>query len=140
MFVTKDLDEEYDSLCSFQKVACNRHWGYFGTKIPDILWMIDEIIVNLNYFLPMTSKTTNENSGEVAFKTVSGWDAQQVSLRPHLTVSWVFQNHVVQGLRTYTQYLVSLQVFNPEGDGPSSTVAVMTDEGSKYLASFVWLG
>ncbi|XP_063603042.1 tyrosine-protein phosphatase 99A-like isoform X3 [Penaeus indicus] len=38
-------------------------------------------------------------------------------------------NHVVQDLRTYTQYLVSLQVFNPEGDGPSSTVAVMTDEG-----------
>ncbi|XP_064093654.1 tyrosine-protein phosphatase 99A-like isoform X2 [Macrobrachium nipponense] len=38
-------------------------------------------------------------------------------------------SHTVQGLRTYTQYLVSLQVFNPEGDGPMSTVAVMTDEG-----------
>nr|XP_045589970.1 protein sidekick-1-like [Procambarus clarkii] len=38
-------------------------------------------------------------------------------------------SHVVQGLRTYTQYLVSLQVFNPEGYGPTSTVAVMTDEG-----------
>nr|XP_053639721.1 tyrosine-protein phosphatase 99A-like [Cherax quadricarinatus] len=38
-------------------------------------------------------------------------------------------SHVVQGLRTYTQYLVALQVFNPEGDGPTTTVAVMTDEG-----------
>ncbi|XP_042210925.1 uncharacterized protein LOC121858518 [Homarus americanus] len=44
-------------------------------------------------------------------------------------------SHVVQGLRTYTQYLVSLQVFNPEGDGPTSTVAVMTDEGGEYLCS-----
>ncbi|CAL4156072.1 unnamed protein product, partial [Meganyctiphanes norvegica] len=38
-------------------------------------------------------------------------------------------SHVVKGLRTYTQYLVSLQLFNPVGDGPTSTVAVMTDEG-----------
>ncbi|CAL4083881.1 unnamed protein product [Meganyctiphanes norvegica] len=37
--------------------------------------------------------------------------------------------HLVEDLRTYTQYLVSLLVFNPEGDGPETTVAVMTDEG-----------
>ncbi|KAF2362294.1 Fibronectin type III, partial [Trinorchestia longiramus] len=36
---------------------------------------------------------------------------------------------VVQGLKTYTQYLVSLRVFNPTGAGPNATVAVMTDEG-----------
>ncbi|KAK8381218.1 hypothetical protein O3P69_008230 [Scylla paramamosain] len=38
-------------------------------------------------------------------------------------------SHKVTNLRTYTQYLVSLQVINPEGLGPTSTVAVMTDEG-----------
>jgi len=37
--------------------------------------------------------------------------------------------HVITGLETYTQYLVSLQVINPEGLGPASTVVVMTDEG-----------
>jgi hypothetical protein len=35
-------------------------------------------------------------------------------------------------LETYTQYLVSLQVFNPEGPGPNTTVLVMTDEGGEY--------
>ena len=29
----------------------------------------------------------------------------------------------------FTQYLVSLEVRNPEGGGPATTVVVMTDEG-----------
>ena len=37
--------------------------------------------------------------------------------------------HVITGLETYTQYLVSIQVTNPEGLGPASTVVVMTEEG-----------
>ena len=40
----------------------------------------------------------------------------------------------IQKLDIFTQYLVSLQVVNPEGLGPSTTVVVMTDEGGKYLA------
>ncbi|XP_046481648.1 tyrosine-protein phosphatase 99A isoform X1 [Neodiprion pinetum] len=39
------------------------------------------------------------------------------------------ESHTIHSLETYTQYLVSLQVFNPEGLGPSTTVLVMTDEG-----------
>jgi hypothetical protein len=42
------------------------------------------------------------------------------------------QSTVIQGLKTFTQYLVSLRVFNPTGAGPNATVAVMTDEGSEY--------
>lgn len=41
----------------------------------------------------------------------------------------VFQSHTIQDLETYTQYFVSLQVFNPEGHGPSTQVIVTTDEG-----------
>eukprot|EP00092_Neocalanus_flemingeri_P005720 GFUD01006160.1.p1 GENE.GFUD01006160.1~~GFUD01006160.1.p1 ORF type:complete len:1193 (+),score=156.97 GFUD01006160.1:67-3645(+) len=37
--------------------------------------------------------------------------------------------YIISGLNTYTQYLVSLQVRNQKGLGPSSTVVVMTDEG-----------
>lgn len=37
--------------------------------------------------------------------------------------------HTIQKLAIFTQYLVSLQVLNPEGLGPSTTVVVMTDEG-----------
>lgn len=43
------------------------------------------------------------------------------------------QSHEIHGLETYTQYLVSLQVFNPEGPGPATTVLVMTDEGGKHF-------
>ena len=40
--------------------------------------------------------------------------------------------HVISGLNTYTEYLVSLQIMNPMGLGPGSTVVVMTDEGGIY--------
>jgi len=50
----------------------------------------------------------------------------------YISCSWFFQNHSIHNLDTFTQYLVSLQVFNPEGHGPASTVTVMTDEGGKY--------
>nr|CAH0108118.1 unnamed protein product [Daphnia galeata] len=46
------------------------------------------------------------------------------------------ESHAIQGLQTFTQYMISLQVFNPEGLGPSSTVIVMTDEGGKYIFFF----
>lgn len=39
------------------------------------------------------------------------------------------QEFTIRGLNAFSQYLVSLQVFNPAGIGPSTTVAVMTDEG-----------
>ena len=31
----------------------------------------------------------------------------------------------------FTQYLVSLRVYNPEGAGPDTIVVVMTDEGGQ---------
>ncbi len=40
--------------------------------------------------------------------------------------------YTITDLAIFTQYLVSLQVVNPEGEGPRSTVVVMTDEGSKW--------
>ena len=40
------------------------------------------------------------------------------------------------GLNTYTQYLVSLEVFNPEGGGPETVVVVMTDEGGENFFLF----
>ncbi|XP_057323850.1 tyrosine-protein phosphatase 99A-like isoform X1 [Microplitis mediator] len=39
------------------------------------------------------------------------------------------ERHIIQNLETYTQYTVWLQVFNPEGTGPNTSVTVMTDEG-----------
>jgi receptor-type tyrosine-protein phosphatase gamma len=44
--------------------------------------------------------------------------------------------YTIQKLEIFTQYLVSLQVYNPEGLGPSTTVVVMTDEGSKFIHFF----
>ena len=44
-----------------------------------------------------------------------------------------FQEYTLTDLKTYTQYLVSLRVYNPEGDGPETIVVVMTDEGGKTM-------
>lgn len=44
----------------------------------------------------------------------------------------LFQSHTIQSLETYTQYLVSVQVFNPEGHGPPTQVIVTTDEGGEF--------
>ncbi|XP_071863739.1 putative receptor-type tyrosine-protein phosphatase mosPTP-1 isoform X3 [Bombus fervidus] len=54
-------------------------------------------------------------------------EEKEVYIRnPAIDVSY---NHTIRNLQTYTQYLVSLQVFNPEGHGPATTISVMTDEG-----------
>lgn len=41
------------------------------------------------------------------------------------------QSHEIHDLDTYTQYLISIHVFNPEGIGPAMNICVMTDEGGK---------
>lgn len=51
----------------------------------------------------------------------------------HIMYFFYLQSHEIHNLETYTQYLVSLQVFNPEGPGPATTVLVMTDDGGKYF-------
>ncbi|GIY70386.1 protein-tyrosine-phosphatase [Caerostris extrusa] len=38
--------------------------------------------------------------------------------------------YTIRNLDIFTQYLISVQVFNPAGHGPAATVAVMTDEGT----------
>ena len=38
---------------------------------------------------------------------------------------------ILRDLATYTQYTLALQVLNPEGEGPATKVAVMTDEGGE---------
>ena len=45
----------------------------------------------------------------------------------------MFQSYTLQGLEVYTQYLVSVRVFNPEGPGPETIVVVMTDEGGRVI-------
>ncbi|XP_058837635.1 netrin receptor unc-40-like [Topomyia yanbarensis] len=56
-------------------------------------------------------------------------DAKEIYIRDSTV-----ESHEIHNLETYTQYLVSIQVFNPEGLGPPTTVLVMTDEGD-YIKS-----
>ena len=44
---------------------------------------------------------------------------------------YFLQSHTLEELSVFTQYLVSLRVFNPEGAGPDTIVVVMTDEGGE---------
>ena len=39
-------------------------------------------------------------------------------------------SHTLTSLSVYTQYLISIRVVNPEGEGPDTIVVVMTDEGA----------
>jgi hypothetical protein len=41
------------------------------------------------------------------------------------------QSHTLEGLAVYTQYLVYIKVYNPEGSGPETIEVVMTDEGGQ---------
>ena len=47
-----------------------------------------------------------------------------------MTLTLTPQSHTLEELSVFTQYLVSLRVFNPEGPGPDTIVVVMTDEGA----------
>ena len=59
----------------------------------------------------------------------------------YIIIIIILQRHTIQNLETFTQYSVSLAVFNPEGKGPNASVVVMTDEGSKYsLLKVYWHG
>lgn len=42
------------------------------------------------------------------------------------------QQYTLRGLEPFTKYTISLQVFNPAGDGPATTIQEMTDEGGMH--------
>ena len=46
----------------------------------------------------------------------------------------LLQSHTLTGLAVYTQYLLSIKVYNPEGSGPETIVVVMTDEGGQLYS------
>lgn len=52
---------------------------------------------------------------------------------PCAPVALFTQQFVIRNLETFAEYILSVQVFNPAGEGPAATVSVMTDEGSKLL-------
>ena len=71
-------------------------------------------------------------------RDTSPQDAQEVRLQnPQAKVTpcclsfhhLLLQSHTLEDLSVFTQYLVSLRVYNPEGAGPDTIVVVMTDEG-----------
>lgn len=84
--------------------------------------------IQLKWSSPEDSTIHGEFLGyRVAYKprTAIGGDAvQEIRIKDPL-----ISRYTIQRLEIFTQYLVSLQVYNPEGLGPSTTVVVMTDEG-----------
>lgn len=43
------------------------------------------------------------------------------------------QNYTLRNLEPYSEYLVTLRVFNPQGDGPTTTLIASTEEGGKLI-------
>ena len=83
--------------------------------------------IQLSWRAPHPSTLHGEFLGyRIAFKPRNaGQDQVQEVLIKDPGIS----KYTIQRLQIFTQYLVSLQVQNPEGLGPSTTVVVMTDEG-----------
>lgn len=86
--------------------------------------------IQLSWRAPHPSTLHGEFLGyRIAFKPRNaGQDLVQEVLIKDPGIS----KYTIQRLRIFTQYLVSLQVQNPEGLGPSTTVVVMTDEGGMW--------
>ena len=89
--------------------------------------------IQLSWRPPHPSTIHGEFSGyRIAFRPR---DSPADSVREILIKDPSAERYTIQRLGIFTQYLVSLQVFNPEGLGPSTTVVVMTDEGGEIYES-----
>lgn len=83
--------------------------------------------IQLRWRPPHLSTLHGEFLGyRIAFKprNVEGNNVEEILIKDPAILKYT-----IQGLAIFTQYLVSLQVYNPEGLGPTTTVVVMTDEG-----------
>ncbi len=86
--------------------------------------------IQISWRPPEPSSLHGEFLGyRVAYKPRNSAGSEAV--RETLLKDPAITRHTIQKLDIFTQYLVSLQVYNPEGLGPSTTVVVMTDEGGE---------
>lgn len=84
--------------------------------------------IKISWRAPNTSTINGEFLGyQISWKDRNSQNSDEIN---HVQIKDPTETkHIISGLNTYTQYLVSMQVINPKGLGPSSTVVVMTDEG-----------
>jgi len=90
--------------------------------------------IRLSWRPPAKSKLHGEFLGyRVAYKPrdASREEGGDDQLQEVLIKDPSVETYTIRGLSIFTQYLVSLQVYNPEGLGPATTVVVMTDEGGE---------
>ena len=76
------------------------------------------VVVVANDELQISSSSSNDSTNIVATTEL-----------PSSSSSSVTQNYTIRNLEPYTEYFVTLRVFNPKGDGPVATLAATTDEG-----------
>uniref|UniRef100_T1JAT5 Uncharacterized protein n=1 Tax=Strigamia maritima TaxID=126957 RepID=T1JAT5_STRMM len=88
---------------------------------------VSDSSIQLEWIPPDKSTVHGEFQGyRISFRPreLNDQVAQEVILRDPNTTSYILKN-----LDTFRQYVISVQVFNPAGAGPASTVVAMTDEG-----------
>lgn len=97
------------------------HTNWHITRI--IVYLLSNIFILLSFFnlvvandelqIPPSSSSLSSNDSTTTITT---------ELPPT-------QNYTIRNLEPYTEYFVTLRVFNPKGDGPVATLAATTDEG-----------
>ncbi len=76
-----------------------------------------------------STPSTSSLSSPLTTTTPNGLLLSTTSTTQPTTSSNHTQNYTLRNLEPYTEYLVTLRVFNPAGDGPTATLAASTDEG-----------
>lgn len=92
--------------------------------------------IQLSWRPPPQAQIHGEFLGyRIAYRPRNGEDGDKDSaaIREIEVKDPAVNKYTIQKLAIFTQYLVSLQVRNPAGLGPSTTVVVMTDEGCKWF-------
>ncbi|XP_054729821.1 protein sidekick-2-like [Anastrepha obliqua] len=101
-----------------------------GKPIPTTAHNTSSTSVYISWKAPPADTILGEFLGyRITYRPRDRNDTKEIYIRDSTV-----ESHEITNLETYTQYKVTVQVFNPEGLGPETTILVMTDEG-EYISS-----
>lgn len=104
--------------------------------IVDILFAFI-IVCCLSILSSASALVQNDSPNPSTTSALSGLNGNITTATDSATISPTVQNYTLRNLEPYTEYLVTLRVFNPQGDGPTATLAATTDEGGKQIEQWM---
>lgn len=128
----KQIERQPYVLCRKSSPSSSSRSIWHNTRI--IICLLSNILISLFFFhlvvandelqipTPSSSMSTNVSTTTTTTTKLAPIIITTTGLPPT-------QNYTIRNLEPYTEYFVTLRVFNPKGDGPVATLAATTDEG-----------